>query len=424
MNENDLKRAVSSIKMNDSQKERVMRNISIRKPKPALRAVGIAAAFILLLSAGAAFAHFTGIWSNLFGTDDTGLQKSLEYYYLQNVHMDYVTSDGLGAKVETVMLDNSTFATVFNFQLPEAVQGFNWLNYDMVIHDENGIILWGEGKGMISTGVSRNVASEDGIIVKVSEICANSNHNYPKSSKLYYEFTNLKIMNDSKVLKEYNGNWSWEIDTDAIFVNRAEYPYEAVSVLSHLKVIYATLTNTGFDIKWEYGGIVSEETYLKAKLIDSDGMEYPCERQVGVDDESGNTIITASFAITRFTAKPSYKLVIGDWSGELRETRTLYSQIKNYISSVLTKEYEPYYTDFSFVVYGYNEDNNGDSFTATLFLEMTTKEIGSSYFQLQVKGKLRQGEEIDEKSLEVLSFRDGDNVYDVPLEDFFPRNNR
>ena len=83
------------------------------------------------------------------------------------------------------------------------------------------------------------------------------------------------------------------------------------------------------------------------------------------------------------------------------------------------------------MVYGYNENIDGNSFTATLFLEMDTKEIGASYFQLQVNGEFLpgiansdQGGIIDEKSVVIMTYNDGTNKYDIPLEDYYPRNIR
>ena len=429
MNENDLKRAVGAIRMNDIQKERIIKNLTVRRRKPVIKVVGIAAILALTLTAGVVFAQVTGTWGNLFNTGDTGLQKALEYDYVQNVHMDYVMSEDVGVKVETVMLDNSTFAIVYDFKLPKAIKGFDWIDYDMVISDENNDVLFGAGKGMVAS-VTRSSTSEDGVIIKQSEILHNSSHNFPKSSELYFEFTNLKFMKDSKILKEYNGKWAWQIDLWDKFIDRAEYPYEVVNENPDLKIIYATLTSTGFDLKWEYNGDdAGAKTDLTAILIDSNGNEYQCERNSASFDENGNTIITASYPITRFTATVTYTLAVGDRSVDLKETVTLYSQIKNYISSILTKEYDPYYSDFNFVVYGYNENIDGNSFTAALFLEMTTKEIGASYFQLQVNGEFLpgsansdQGGIIDEKSVVIMTYNDGTNKYDIPLEDYYPRN--
>jgi hypothetical protein len=116
-------------------------------------------------------------------------------------------------------------------------------------------------------------------------------------------------------------------------------------------------------------------------------------------------------------------LYYGDNLVDLLQVPSLYSRVKNHLSDVMAKEYESYYTDFEFVLYDYKESITASEFAAIFYLEWTTKEMNSTYMQLQAKGKLLANGSLDEKSLVIMTFNDGTNKYDIPLADFFPRNN-
>jgi len=316
MNENELKRAVGSIKMDDIQKERILKNLTIRKHKPVFKIASIAAIFALLLSAYMVFAHITGIWNNIFNSSDAGINKSLEYDYVQNVNMDYIMSNGVGFKVESIILDDETFAIVYNLKLDHTAPNFDWVNLeDLVVKDENNIVLYGEGKGMITTGGMYSVASEDNIIIKIAHINSNENHNYPKSKKLFFSMSSVNLIDTSaktKIVEHLTGDWEFDIDMADQFVKRGVIQYTP-AFNERFKIRYAKLTSTGLNIEIEFA---NEEFNVSNRmtLVAGDTI-YENERQISVED--GEKIIRTSFPITIYNAPPKITFIYDGTSIDL-----------------------------------------------------------------------------------------------------------
>jgi|GEM_PF-5000865 len=311
---NEYKKAFEKVDVSN-QLERKILDMTINKKtnKKWIFVHPIAACLLLcLFIGGAVVSAQMGLWSNVFNSADKGLQNSLEHGYVQNVEMDYQFSNDIGVKVENVLMDNSTFAIVFDIKLTEAMSEKidNLKLEDLVIKDEMGNIYYGEGlPNQLVTSSSESTESADGIHIKRAYIIENAHHTNPESKKVYIAFSGLRFFNGSKMFDFPRGEWNFEIDMSDKFMERIAQSYTA-SINDDVEIIYANLTSTGLDIKYKFNGIVFPENYLYATIIDANGNEYSQVRGVNEDNSSGNTIITTSFPITLFNATDTLNLVI------------------------------------------------------------------------------------------------------------------
>ncbi|MDR3288686.1 MAG: hypothetical protein LBT22_04600 [Peptococcaceae bacterium] len=288
-----------------------------RAPRRAFAPI-LAAMLILAAVTTTALAATGVIWQGIFGTADEGINTAVEYDYVQNVAMDYVVSNGVGVRFESVMLDNSTLNFVVAYQVPEAIPLSDWINSDITITDESGIVLYGEGKGMLSTGGSIHVPiTADGLTFKMSHIAENVQHTYPASQKLYVEITNIKFFEKAPTIaEEFNGHWSFEIDMADKFVDRTALSYRGglVSGSEIVAVSYANLTHVSFDVEFE---LSEPHTIMKKiKLMDSNGQEYE-SKQIASDDGNAPYLVRTSFPVTLFKTTPTFTLYYGGSSIEL-----------------------------------------------------------------------------------------------------------
>jgi hypothetical protein len=213
------------------------------------------------------------------------------------------------------MMDDSTFAIVYNFRLDEAVApNVNYINLeDVVISDENGIVIFGEGKGMITTGGNIDTEVENGTNIKLRRIYSQDLHAFPKSEKIYINFTTANFFVGSKMVRQIKGEWSFEVDISDKFINRESFPYTA-AISEEIEILSAELTNTSFDVTLKLKN--EPHTILKdLTLKDGNGNEYKVAGQIGVWDDGYS--ISTSFPITVFNATDTMTLYYDDMSVEL-----------------------------------------------------------------------------------------------------------
>jgi hypothetical protein len=318
---NAYKKAFDKVKM-PSQLEKEILNMTINSKKKIKKKFFtrlITACIILcLLASGLVYASTTEIWIGIFGTNDEGINTAVEYDYVQNVNMDYVVSNGVGVKFESVMLDNSTFDFVIDYQVGEAIPICDWINTDITIADENGIVLYGEGKGMLATGGETHIpTTNDNLTFKMAHIAENVNHTYPQSKKIYVEITNIKFFEDApKIAKEFTGNWKFEIDMSDKFADRTSLNYVGGDITGSeiIAVNYAELTSVSLDVELK----LSEpfEITKRLKLVDANGMEYE-SKQIAPDDGNVPYLVRTSFPITVFKTTDKLTLYYGEDSVEL-----------------------------------------------------------------------------------------------------------
>ncbi|MDR3304982.1 MAG: hypothetical protein LBS85_02975 [Clostridiales Family XIII bacterium] len=220
--------------------------------------------------------------------------------------MEYAESNGVSFKVESIILDDETFAVVYSLKLAEVAPAFDWVNLaDLTVKDENGIVLYGEGKGMISTGGMSSIASEDNQTIKISHINSNENHNYPKSKKLCFSMQNVNLINSkiqsdkdgAKIVQKLSGNWEFEIDVAEQFSERTAIQYSP-ALNDRIKVKYAELTPTGLNLEIELAN--EKFDIAKRMTLAVDDTVYENDRQIAVEDDEKT--IRTSFPITIFNA--------------------------------------------------------------------------------------------------------------------------
>ncbi|MDR3278539.1 MAG: hypothetical protein LBT12_07170 [Oscillospiraceae bacterium] len=211
-------------------------------------------------------------------------------------------------KVESVLMDNSVFAIVFDIQLQKAVGTFNYLKMeDLVIRDEKGGVLYGEGiEGQLATTGDGHVAvSENGLDIKRSYIINNDNHTNPQSAQIYITFSGLKFFNrvNGGSVAELWGDWAFELDMSDKFINREAYQYIA-DENPDVEITSAALTPTGLDIEIRFKN--EPFSLNEMTLTDGEGNEYSNNRGIAV--EEGAYVIRTTFPITVYNASDALTL--------------------------------------------------------------------------------------------------------------------
>lgn len=235
---------------------------------------------IIVLCAGILISGFTfaeeirlivhNLTQNIFGTYNEGITTVIENDYEVEIDMDYVESNGVKVRVDSVMLDDYNLSIVFNF-LSENSEYLKDLEVsrielnNVLIMNENNVILHAEhegttqefidfcdennlDKGEFYSGCSnggqrRKILSSENNKFIVSELI--SSKKFPSSKKLYIKFDTINFLNKYADIfdlvnefentpedqcKKIKGNWEFEIDLEKENRKRTSIEYDVVNI--------------------------------------------------------------------------------------------------------------------------------------------------------------------------------------------------
>jgi hypothetical protein len=310
----------------DNGKDKTMK-INFRK-----KIILAATVCILVLCTTAAIAG-DSILDFFSSFNDRGLNKAIEHEYIQNIDMEYVTFDGLGIKVDSILMDDQSLLLVLNyrFEHPDLLKDFDRLglgssdpDYDLLgkpnefyIKDEQGNIFFQEGNpDSLRLIYGGSYAIKDNIL-KQAIALSSLEGSLPKSNQLFIGFSEVTIYNSQGALESFLGDWLFEIDVPDKFNQRDNINYTA-SENAGLKISSAVLTPTGLGIEMQFQSYMPPEIYelllFHMKLTDSAGKEYSHHDtfNAGEVEENGQTkiYVNVRYQTSLYEAQDSYTLIV------------------------------------------------------------------------------------------------------------------
>ncbi|MBQ3409622.1 MAG: DUF4179 domain-containing protein [Clostridia bacterium] len=246
-------------KYNDKQK-------SISRIKKAI----IAITSICTITGGIVFA--STIVRNLFSYNHS-IEQAVENNYVQNIDMDYISTDDLSFKVSYLVMDDINFNLVFDFIVNDNLEDYQGITLNnLKITDDQGNQIINDTEGDELYNNYALLHSSWKIIEKkdncIRQILTANSFNFPESNALYISFSGVtvyKVDNGNAKTRKYNGDWLLEINVEEQLKNRSIKFYKC----SDKRVEAVKITNSGFVIK------VKSEDYLEnLQLYDDKGNQY------------------------------------------------------------------------------------------------------------------------------------------------------
>lgn len=252
---------------------------------------------------------------NIFGTYNEGITTAIDNSYEAQIDMKYVLSNGIKAKIDSVMLDDYNLSIVFNI-LVENNEFLKKLDVskiefdNLLIMDENNNILHADYKhvqefidfcednnfekgefytGCSNGGSTRKVfSSENNNKFLVSELI--SSKKIPESKVLHIKFDTIYFLNSKAYAfalvngfedtpksqcRTITGNWEFEVDLEEIYEKRNTIEYEVVNINDNrTEVIEASLSMSNMRL----------ELITNTKKIDFEKMQNRNPKTMNVFD--------------------------------------------------------------------------------------------------------------------------------------------
>ena len=265
-----LEKTKTKISISDFIKEekKMPKKINIIKPL-------VATILMILSCSGMVFAKEISqkIYDNFFGTSK-GMETAMNEGYVENIDMENQDSTGNAKneengkiiqnintkiKVEEFVMDDFNLSMIIKVTLPDEVKEVVnpkdiWdVNFpDLKITDENGNNI------SENAGLNAYIQNRGENPIKVVYNMYTEGEAFPKSKKLNFSLTKIKISNKEETLLgdeeiTIQGSWDFTVDVPEKMYNRKTTIYKQISTTNNdFNVISATSYTTGIDLKLKF----------------------------------------------------------------------------------------------------------------------------------------------------------------------------
>ena len=273
-------------------------------------------------------------------TESGEIKESSEAGYSEPINMDYVSHDGIGVKINSLMITDDKFSAIVDFKFDDNITvDSQWFSYGYAIYDENkNVYAIGKRINMASNemydyftpfmyrkiGVKYNkkniygsqlgeswnverVSAENRNIV--TKINVETSKSFPRSKKIYirildlgYTMTQLIEENGEKKIgamedfKLSNTEWLFELNVPDKFYERETTELQLKDELPGLSLEKINVTETGTIIK----GIMDNlsQILMDGMKMDTDEWNKKRYELIHISDEEGNDYPVLDFSTT------------------------------------------------------------------------------------------------------------------------------
>lgn len=257
----------------------------------------------------------------------TIINNEINNGYVENLNMDYIYQEGLGIKIDSLLITDDCYEMKVNFKIiDEQKKEFNTFDFGYAIYDENNNIydIRQRNKGYYNknnNNYEKNICNELGIIYKPSKnmpkhliatqnisqniieeniiktIRLNSFEGFPRSRSIYirifdigYSLTNYEegtdgILNpiESEDFELYNYEWQFKIDVPEKFYDRTSIKLKLEENIEGFEGEYVSLSDTGLILNLNHKYSLINVTPNTINIIDAEGNEY--HSSAGMSDD-------------------------------------------------------------------------------------------------------------------------------------------
>ncbi len=251
-------------------------------------------------------------------TKSIAIDETAKNKYSENLNMEYMYQDGIGIKLNSIMITNDYCQIDFDIKLEEEISKFEEkIRYGIAIYDENNNIYiiheWKHEKNLymkklykelgLKSNNSNNILQSSASF-KSSKLTMTSDVGFPKSKKLYVRMFDIGYEDfeiDPKTLKDIYHNdiylsdseWQFEIDIPEKFYERTEIELKLLEEAKGIKLNKAELTETALTMNIEIDQM--REFLLDGKDMEKEEFDKLRNAAFYISDEDDNIYMAIDF---------------------------------------------------------------------------------------------------------------------------------
>lgn len=252
--------------------------------------------------------------------------------YVETLNMEYIYSDGVGLKIDSLMVSDNDINLVFNFKINDEINlNEKNLKFGYLLYNENNEVYYVERdtninflKDFMKKNKLKNESNiENHLLASQSTYITNTNENvivssliyakdyFPKAKKLYIDVVGIGYDNEwNKYKKLSNSRWLIELDIPEKFYESEPKKYELKEPIEDLKLEEFFISDTSSTCIAVIDGI--NKSGYSISVIDGYGNEYKANERSfsGLNGDK----VTCRFPIrkTDITDKMYLKIIINE----------------------------------------------------------------------------------------------------------------
>lgn len=261
------------------------------------------------------------------------VREAVEGGYNENIEMDYINQDGIGVKLDSLMITDDYFQMEINIKVPEEIEiNTESLSYGFAVYDENNNIygvterlkgskeyqnyckkLYQElgvkipEKGIYDIMLSQTLktgvieAQRGNIILKTT---MNSRDGFPKSKKIYIRIFDIgyymmevdKEKHKIVATEDFplsDAEWKMEVEVPEKFYEREELQLDLSEKINGVEIEKFEATDTNITLIAKVEGLM--ELIEAGKDMDSTEFGKKMNESIYITDEQGNIYLARDF---------------------------------------------------------------------------------------------------------------------------------
>ena len=218
---------------------------------------------LLLIISGVQAKNIINYFSNRkIQYDVYSISDSIENGYAENINMDYIYSDGIGLKINSLLISDTDINIIFDFKLNDKIKlTSNNIEYTYILYDDNNELyylrcgtdinplektnkLLNENINILHSQESYSTFTNNNVI---TSNLISSKSTFPKAKKLYLELYGIGFLDENEnynYKKLTNSSWKIELNVPEKFYLNTSYNYVQETINNDIVVKQAIVSDT------------------------------------------------------------------------------------------------------------------------------------------------------------------------------------
>ncbi len=234
--------------------QRFIKRVKMQNTMKKFSKVAVIFITIGIMTTGIVFAKdIANFIKSIFTNTTPAIETAVQNGYIQNVDMEYVYSNDVGVKLESLIIDNLNLDIAFTYKYNNTTINSIRLE-DYIIMDENEDVIYDTNYSQKDKCNLVNLITRDKETLKID------NETYTESilfkfmkgkdvfKEIFININKLKVTKEDNSIDYVTGNWNFKINLNEKMLENREYEYITLNK-DIIQELHATMTATGFIIQ-------------------------------------------------------------------------------------------------------------------------------------------------------------------------------
>lgn len=279
-------RVIAKIAMSQFRNENIVENSSKRFLN---NKIGLVACFFIILTTGVVFSKdIEECIKGFFTNSNEAIEKAVEEGFVQEEEMNFVYSNNIGVKLNSLILDNLNLNISFMFETElEDIKSIRFNNFTLK-DEKNRVIYRSEFKyeeNIDDVPIYSSFCWKQ-LPVKIDEknfvdsMLIGLRPENSEINEIFFDIKSIDITYLDGRQENINGNWKFDVHISDEMKNFENINFEVKNENEYIESATATLSPTGMIIKMNLKNILkrSFQDTLYMYVLNCNGKEYTPER--------------------------------------------------------------------------------------------------------------------------------------------------